>query len=254
MKTSMASTGPTASQGNGLSRVKGPDQSLLADTVLSRLTEHIVMGDFGTSGLLPSQGELAASFGVSRTVIREAMRGLCAQGLVDISQGRAPRVKPPDSKATVASLRLLLRRNKATLLHLVEVRQPVEGEIAALAAERANDEHLRQLERAVHDLATASQLEARIEADVRFHRILAEATGNPVFVLLLETLAEFMHESRQKTLVYSGVEQAFAGHRAIFEAVRNHDSAKAREVMQEHLRLAARDLQNLGVPKRARSK
>lgn len=59
---------------------------------------------------------------------------------------------------------------------------------AALAAESANDEHPRQLERAVHDLATASQLEARIEADVRFHRILAEATGNPVFVLLLGTL------------------------------------------------------------------
>lgn len=220
--------------------------------VLCRLTDCIVQGDFDASGLLPSEGDLAKSFGVSRTVIREAMRSLRAQGLVEVSQGRSPRVRPPDSGATVASLRLLLRRNKATLLHLVEVRQPAEGEIAALAAERANAEHLRQLERAVHDLAAASGLEARIEADVRFHRILAEATGNPVFVLLLETLAEFLLESRQKTLAYSGAEQALAGHRAVLEAVRNHDPVKAREAMRDHLRMAARDLQSMGVSKKAR--
>ncbi len=219
-------------------------------TVLDRLTEHIVKGDFDVTGLLPSEGELAVSFGVSRTVVREAMRSLRAQGLVEASQGRPARVKPPDAKATVASLKLLLRRNKATLLHLVEVRQPVEGEIAALAAERANDEHLRQLERAVYDLAAASELAARIEADVRFHRVLGEATGNPVFVLLLETLAEFMRESRQSTLVYSGVERALAGHRAVLAAVRSRDAVQARAAMQEHLRLAARDLQNVGVRKR----
>jgi GntR family transcriptional repressor for pyruvate dehydrogenase complex len=244
--------GPGTSRALVLARVKGPDESLLADTVLNRLTEHIVNGDFGADGFLPSQGELATSFGVSRTVIREAMRGLCAQGLVEVSQGCAPRIKPPDSQPTVASLRLLLRRNRATLLHLAEVRQPLESEIAALAAERANAEHVRQLERAVHDLATGAQLDARIEADQRFHRILAEGTGNPVFVLLLETLAEFLRSSRERTLAYSGVEQALVGHRAVLAAVQNRDALKAREAMQQHLRLAARDLQGLGMPKKAR--
>ncbi len=234
----------------GFTPVKEPDHSDLAQKVLRRLTDHIVMGEFDPGGLLPSQGELAMSFGVSRTVIREAMRGLCAQGLAEVSQGRPPRVKPPDSTAAVASLRLLLRRNSATLLHVVEVRQTLECRIASLAAELANDEHLRQLERALHDLAAASPLEARIEADIRFHRILAEATGNPVFVLLLETMAEFMQESRQRTLAYSGVEQALVGHRAIFAAVRDHDPIKAREAMQEHLRLAARDLQSLDARKK----
>jgi GntR family transcriptional regulator, transcriptional repressor for pyruvate dehydrogenase complex len=247
--TSVAS-GTAASRGGG-TRVESQDMVV---TVLGRLTERIVKGDFDASGTLPSEGDLASSFDVSRTVIREAMRSLRAQGLVEVSQGRAPRVKPPDSQATVASLRLLLRRNKATLLHLAEVRQPLEGEIAALAAERANDEHLRQLERTVRDLAAASPLEMRIEADVRFHRILAEATGNPVFVLLLETLAEFMRESRQKTLAYSGVEQALVGHRAVLEAVRNRDQVKARNAMHEHLGRAARDLQSLGARKKVGNK
>jgi GntR family transcriptional regulator, transcriptional repressor for pyruvate dehydrogenase complex len=221
-------------------------------TVLDRLTEHIVRGDFDSYGLLPAEGDLARSFGVSRTVIREAMRSLRAQGLVGVSRGRAPRVKPPDSKATVARLELLLRRNKATYVHLVEVRQPLETETAALAAERANGEHLRQLERAVQDLASTSALEDRIEADVRFHRVLGEATGNPVFVLLLETLADFLRESRQKTLVFSGVEQALAGHRAVLDAVRERDPVQARQAMREHLRLAARDLESLGARKNGR--
>jgi GntR family transcriptional regulator, transcriptional repressor for pyruvate dehydrogenase complex len=219
-------------------------------SVLAHLTEKIVAGEY--QGVLPSEGELGLSLGVSRTVVREAMRTLRAQGLVEVSQGRTPRVAPSDSRATVASLRILLRRNRATLLHLVEVRQPIEGETAAIAAERANAEHLRQLERAVHDLATASKSDDRIEADVRFHRILAEATGNPVFVLLLETLSEFMEASRRKTLLYAGVEVALKGHRAILDALCEHDSVRARQAMNEHLARAARDLQELSERKQAR--
>jgi len=214
-------------------------------TVLSQLTDQIVSGRFGPGAALPPEGELAKTHGVSRTVIREAMRGLRAHGLVEMSRGRPARVRPPDPQAAIASLEMLLRRNRASLLNLVEVRRPLESEIAALASERANDEHLRQLERAIHELAAASTSRERIEADMKFHRILGEATGNPVFVLLLETLAGFLFESRQKTLAYSGVDLALRGHRAVFEAVRSRDSDRARGAMLEHLHLAARDLRQL---------
>jgi GntR family transcriptional repressor for pyruvate dehydrogenase complex len=214
--------------------------------VLRELTERIASGRIPAGGGLPSEGELARAFDVSRTVIREAMRGLRAQGLVEVSRGRTPRVKPPDAQAAVASLELLLRRNQATLLQLAEVRQPLESEIAALAAARANDVHLLQLQRALDDLATRPTIDERVEADVRFHRILAEATGNPVFVLLLETLAELLRESRRKTLAYSGVEYAAAGHRPILAAVAAHDPERARAAMDQHLQLAARDLHEMG--------
>lgn len=244
---------PRPRGGASITPVKNGQSPDMVVTVLDRLTGHIVNGDFDANGVLPSEGELAKSFGVSRTVIREAMRSLRAQGLVEVSQGKAPRVKPPDSKAAIASLELLLRRNKATLLNLAEVRQPLESEIAALAAERATDENLRQLERAIHELGAASGLEERIEADIRFHRVLGEATGNPVFVLLLETLAEFLRESRQKTLAYSGVEHALGGHRAVLAAVRSRNPSKAREAMLDHLRLATRDLQNVVARKTGRT-
>ncbi len=98
--------------------------------------------------------------------------------------------------------------NRSSLLNPVEARRLLESEIAALAAERANDGQLHQVEHAIHELAVAPTSEQRIEADGKLHRILGEATGSPVFVLSLETLAGFLRESREQTLAYSGMDLA----------------------------------------------
>lgn len=210
--------------------------------VLANLSERIIGGSFGADGLLPPEGELATTYGVSRTVIREAMRSLRAHGLVEVAQGRLPRVKPPAPETAIASLDTLLRRSNGSLLHLVETRRPLESEIAALAAERATPEHLDELQKAIDEQANGRTLESQIEADLRFHRVLAEATGNPFFGLLLETLAGLMRNSRQQTLAQSGVAVALQGHRAILKALRARNGSAARTAMLEHLRLAERDL------------
>jgi GntR family transcriptional repressor for pyruvate dehydrogenase complex len=210
--------------------------------VLANLSERIIAGSFGADGCLPPEGELASTYGVSRTVIREAMRSLRAQGLVEVAQGRLPRVKPPAPETAIASLETLLRRSNGSLLHLLETRRPLEGEIAALAAERATPAHLDELQAAINAQQEAPTLEGQIEADLRFHRVLAEATGNPIFGLLLETLAGLMRNSRQQTLAQSGVAVALQGHRAILKALRARNGTAARAAMLEHLRLAERDL------------
>lgn len=236
---------PKASGRKPGKRVKTPlGETDMVTEVLEKLTARIVDGVYEVGARLPAEGELARQFAVSRTVLREAMRSLRTRGLVEMSQGKMARVKPADPAPTVESLGLLLRRNRASLLHLAEVRHPLESEIAALAARRANQEHLRQLEQTIHDLAVAKELDARIEADILFHHILAQATGNPVFILLLETLVGFMHQSRRKTLTYSGVDVALAGHRAILAAVRAGNPETARKAMNQHLMAAKRDLSN----------
>jgi GntR family transcriptional regulator, transcriptional repressor for pyruvate dehydrogenase complex len=214
----------------------------MVDEVLRRLSEQIMTGAFDAQGLLPPEGALAESFGVSRTVIREAMRTLRAQGLVEVSQGKLPRVKPADAEAAIASLGLLLRRSDGTLLHLIEARRPLESEIALLAAERARPEDIVKLQETIDQLSSAATLDERIEADVRFHRILAESAGNPVFCLMLETIAGLLYESRRQTIAQSGIEVAAEGHRAVLDAVRRHDGAAAKDAMLDHLRLAERDL------------
>ncbi len=212
-------------------------------TVLQDIKTRILAGQFGEDGVLPSEGDLARSYGVSRTVIREAMRGLRGQGLVEVSQGRAPRVKPVDPQTVVSSLTTLLRRGGGTLLHLLEVRRPLESEMVALAAERAQPEDIARLEETIVELGRASTLEKKIQIDGRFHRILAEIARNPIFGLLMDTVSGLLHESRVRTISHSGTDIVIRHHTKILDAVRRHNVEGARKAMMEHLAMAQKDLE-----------
>ena len=214
----------------------------LVDQVVTHLRARILAGDHAVGVSLPSEGDLAESFGVSRTVIREAMRSLRAQGLVVMSQGSRPRVAEVDARPTVESLALLLARSRTTLLGLTEVRRPLETEIARLAATRATAAQIAALCDANAELERATTLEQRVAADVRFHDRLAVATGNPVFGVLLGTLGGLLVESRRRTIRAAGVAPALIGHREILAAVGRHDPAAAEAAMRRHLDWAERDI------------
>jgi DNA-binding FadR family transcriptional regulator len=218
-----------------------PAQDLVAQ-VVTHLREWILAGAHAVGTSLPSEGDLAESFGVSRTVIREAMRSLRAQGLVTMSQGSRPRVAEVDARSTVESLSLLLARSRTTLLALTEVRRPLETEIARFAATRATVEQVAALCDANAQLERAKTLEDRVAADVRFHDLLAVATGNPVFSVLLGTLGGLLVESRRRTIRSAGVGPALIGHREILAAVGRHDPAAAEAAMRRHLDWAERDI------------
>lgn len=216
-------------------------QDLVA-AVAGRLRAQILDGQYEPDGILPPEGQLGEKLGVSRTVVREAMRILGAQGLVKVSQGKRPRVSPADPQTVVETLSTYLQRGDHSLLDLVEVRLPLEGEIAALAAHRATPEQIAALEATIEDLSAAKNLAARVEADNRFHELLAESTGNPVFSLLLTTVSGTLRRSRSETLARTGVGRALEGHRAVLDAVRRKDPEASRHAMREHLKMAEQDL------------
>tara|TARA_R110002096_G_scaffold238581_18_gene430217 strand:- start:2535 stop:3260 length:726 start_codon:yes stop_codon:yes gene_type:complete len=191
---------------------------------------------------LPSQGELAEKLGVSRTVIREAMRILESQGLVEISQGKLPRVLPANTQVVIDGLSTLMERSSVTLLDVLEVRRPVEIEAAVQAAEKATDEHLRQMREANDALAKAKTIEEQILADMRFHKIVAEATGNPVFGIVLDVMAQFLFESRRKTLKQSGAKVALRHHNQLLNAIEERDLAKARQAAADGMHQTEADL------------
>lgn len=215
----------------------------LVRCVAEQIREQILAGVYKSEETLPSEGKLAEAFDVSRTVIREAMRILGAQGLVETSQGKQPRVKPADSETAVSSLRLFLRRGDHALLDLLEVRRPLETAIATLAAQRATPEQIKLLRASVEKIANAQSLARGMDADIEFHKLLAEASENSVFPLLLETLAGLLLRSRQETFTHGGMERAIAGHRAILAAVEKRDPAAARRAMSNHLDKTEQDLQ-----------
>lgn len=222
----------------------------LVSQVVDHLRKDIVSGSYPPGMSLPSEGSIAESLGVSRTVIREAMRSLRSQGLVVMSQGARPRVAEVDAGPAVESLGLVLTRSRSTLLQLTEVRQPLESRIAAIAAERASEEQITALEAAIDDLERATSLGGRVEADIRFHDLLAAATGNPVFTVLLKAIGGLLDESRRRTIKASGPDPAIIGHREILTAVARHDPQAAEAAMRRHLDWAAYDIRSAAKKRR----
>lgn len=214
----------------------------LVEQVAGRLRQGIIDGHFPPESELPSEGNLAKSMEVSHTVIREAMRTLRSQGLVDVSQGRRPRVRPVGPEAVQESLEVLLLRTDSSLHELTDLRRLLEVEIASMAAERVTKEQLKLMQQAIDEHAKASDLDRAIEADMRFHDLLAEASGNMLFPLILSTVAGLLVESRRRTISRVGVDRGVEGHRAVLAALREKDAKAARVAMREHIQMIIEDL------------
>ncbi|HTN77225.1 MAG TPA: FadR/GntR family transcriptional regulator [Pirellulaceae bacterium] len=214
----------------------------LLDSTVKALRERILSGAY-SAGVLPPQGALCDELGVSRSVIREAMRQLQSQRLIEVSQGAPARVLPAGPAGMADSLDLFMRRTETSLAQLSEVRLPLEAEIVALAAERIDDEGLLRLHIAVRRLREGQTLDEQINADLEFHRVLAEATGNPIFVFLLDALAVLMRESRQQTIGRVGIGPAVSGHLAILQGVQKRNVKAARAAMVAHIQDSIRDLE-----------
>jgi DNA-binding FadR family transcriptional regulator len=196
----------------------------------------IVAGEFAPGDVLPSEREISARWGVSRSVVREALGRLASLGLVRSVHGSGTRVEAPNGRQITVGYRRLLRATDWRLEDLAAVRLPLETSIAALASQRRTDEHLARLEQAQEILGNPTRtLEAHVKADFAFHAALAEATGNPFFAVVLAPIQELLIESRRHTLGRYRAELAHAHHARILEAVRDRDQARAEQAMREHI-------------------
>jgi DNA-binding FadR family transcriptional regulator len=118
----------------------------------------------------------------------------------------------------------------------------LEVEIAALAATHATETQIEKLSQCVEEMRDGTTLERQIEADVQFHRVLAEATGNRLFPLLTRSLEEMMRELRRRTILATGVRSGLKEHTAVLKAIKSRDSQAAREAMVLHMQLAEKSL------------
>lgn len=235
----------SSSAGSETSRWKSPPgRRALVDHVVDEVRQSILGGDFPVGSELPTAEKLTECFGVSMTVIREAMRVLRSQGLVTVSQGKRPLVAAADSPATVSMLGLSLGR-AGRMQDLLQVRWVLEVEVAGLAARHATDEQLARLAAAVEEMRDGTTIDRQVNADVAFHRALAEATGNPLFAILLQSLVDLLREFRRRTIESRGAQSGVKEHAAILEAVRARDPDAARDAMIRHMKLAERTLQKV---------
>jgi GntR family transcriptional repressor for pyruvate dehydrogenase complex len=211
----------------------------LSDKVADLLLQTITARGLRPGDRLPSERELGEQFGVSRTVVREAVRSLAAKGVIEVRTGSGLRVAAVDATAVSDAMTLFLRGSGVLDYGPVhEVRTTIEIQVAGLAAERATREDVDSLstfcERMARDV---DDVEAASLHDVAFHRAVAEAAHNPLFVIMLDSIGDVMLEIRRATLGIPGrPEKGITAHRRILACIAAHDQGGAREAMRAHLR------------------
>lgn len=216
--------------------------------VVEALVPMIVSGELAPGSLLPTEPEMSARFGVSRPVVREALRVLGAKGLIDVRHGSGTRVTAPDRWDTLDPLVLRTLRKRgdtASVLHdLLEARSIIECEVAALAAERADESVNAALGEALVTMRSALDDPPRyVSGDTAFHLTLLRAARNRVLERMTQPMHELLSYAQTLTDAIPGVlERALAEHEAIALAVARRDPAAAREAMREHLAHTQRDV------------
>jgi DNA-binding FadR family transcriptional regulator len=212
----------------------------LAARVVEGLKQRILDGSLAPGVKLPSEAELIAAYGVSRTVVREAVTRLRAEGLVETFQGRGSFVLAVP-EPTSFQLEATAIRTHRDVLAMVDFRLGVESEAAALAAARV-DEAGRTAIRDALAAFVAAEPEHAVEADFGFHRAVAAASGNRFYLDLLDSLGPMMIMLPRTRLgdAYSltdatHVERVTREHDNIAAAVLAGDPDTARAAMRVHL-------------------
>ncbi|MFM2066380.1 MAG: hypothetical protein RLZZ584_1289 [Pseudomonadota bacterium] len=212
----------------------------LSDRLASLLGAQIDSGQLQPGDRLPSEARLAETHGVSRTVVREAVHQLKSRGLLRSRQGSGVYVAPPPLNQSLAFDPSVLESVDA-VVHVVEVRRVLEGEIAALAAERASATQVKAMRKALLaiDAAGAAGRDGVAE-DLAFHRSIGEASGNPQFVLLMGFFEQYLREAMRITRGNEARRQDFMDavrleHQALVDAIASRDPDAARRRATEHL-------------------
>ncbi|MFO1055346.1 MAG: FadR/GntR family transcriptional regulator [Dongiaceae bacterium] len=230
----------------------------IRDRVTSGLALRILSGRYPPGTSLPTEAELAAEFGVSRTALREATRTLAAKGLIETRQRAGTRVRASEDwnrlDADVLAWMGQVEPDLDFVRGLTEARQIIEPAAAALAALRGTARTLAAIEEAYEAMCRAdlADLDACAEADVRFHIGILKASRNPVLANLGNVIgAALVNAFRLTTSASVNYSRTLAAHGEVLEAIRLRRADDARARMQALLGIASEDLLRIAAGGRA---
>ena len=209
----------------------------IAEDLLSQIGERrLLPGD-----PIPSERELTQLYSAGRSSVREALRMLESQGVIEPGGGGSLAVASYANPLN-SSLQLLLNLDQATMVDVYELRRILECEAAALAAERHSALHLDLMDSAIdamdRGLASSGPERAKlyIDGDLQFHLAIAEATRNGVVLHTMRALRELIRRALMSIFLVPGSPERSAGqHRAIRQAIAERDAVRARHEMNAHL-------------------
>ena len=208
--------------------------------VVNHVRSLIENGTLQPGDKLPPERELARDLKISRASLRTGIGYLAAMGVMKIRHGVGTFVAdgPPDLGK--ASLSFMGPLHGFQSWQMFEARILLESGLAALAAERGKDEHHAALAEEVAEMFAAIENPTEyLIHDVMFHRIIAQASGNPILASIMETVTSSMYDKRRKTVERAiDLRESAEMHREIYRSIRGRKTADARRLMEQHLRMA----------------
>jgi GntR family transcriptional regulator, transcriptional repressor for pyruvate dehydrogenase complex len=220
---------------------KGVD-SLAAERVVRHLEDLIENGRLKPGDRLPAERELAQVVGVSRPTLRAGLRSLAALGVIESRHGAGTFITAGPPRLSTGPLSLMAALHGFTRDEMFEARLVLEVGAAGLAAEKASGENLATMAEEVAGMfASLDDPQPFLLHDVRFHRAVAVASGNPVLAALVEMVSALVYERRRLTVERArDLKQSAEMHRRIYNAIRARAPERARAEMTDHLAQARR--------------
>jgi DNA-binding FadR family transcriptional regulator len=225
--------------------LKPLNKTKLYEEIVDQLKSRIIRRDISPGEKLPTERALAEILQVNRSTVREALRKLESLDLVEIRHGDGVYAKDYLESGSLALVHEILFKNglldPAVFQNLMDLRRLLVPEMAWYAAQNRTEADLRELEQIVlHSDAAIG------ERDKRLHHIIARASGNVLFVLLLNA---FTRQTDQYYDLYfkdnQNAKESAIFHRAVYEAIRNQDAARAKQVMADVLETAEANMLKL---------
>ena len=214
----------------------------LSDRVTKSVLDLIAHAALKPGDRLPSERDLGERFGVSRTVVREALRSLAAKGVLDVRSGAGATVARVNVERASEALRLYVQGSHGdvggvTYEQINDVREMIETRVARVAATSASADDIANLA-SVHEefCARSDDPEVTPELDVAFHRAIAESVHNPLFLVMLDSIEPILLEIRRRVARVPGRPgRAIEAHGLILRRIRERNPDGAELAMIEHL-------------------
>ena len=210
--------------------------------IARRLVDYLLSGSVSPGSRLPSERQLAESFGVGRSAVREALAALSLIGLIEIRHGDGTYLKRADSPLLPQVVEWGLLLGEQHTHDLIEARQRIEVVVAGLAAERRSETDLATLEVCLERMANQAETgnhTAFVDADVEFHLVLADAAGNSALRDVLASIQSLLRAWIGRVIAEGYEQSSYEEHIPIVAAVRAQDPAAASAAMDAHMRSAA---------------
>ena len=208
--------------------------------VVNHIRSLIEKGTLQPGDKIPPEREFARSLKISRASLRTGIGYLAAMGVMKIRHGVGTFIADGPPQFSDSSLSLIGALHGFQSWQIFEARIILESHVASLAAERGKEEHHTALAEEVGEMFAALNSPADyLIHDLMFHRIIAQASGNPILAALIETITSALYDMRRKTVERStDLRESAEMHRRIYRAIKARDASEAHNLMEEHLRKA----------------